>query len=174
MSLARRLAFAVLGITLGASGGGVAGLLAGLAYTEIAATSGFEGYSGFVVAFWMLGGVVIGMIAGLVVAHRYVRTRAQLRSRVLFRYKYVMPNTISCAPDLKLLRVFFIEPPAERKSATVAIEEKKETTMMKNFSLVILGAALGFGAHGAHRRRRIRCGVAAVSTAGRHTWPMMA
>jgi hypothetical protein len=75
MSLARRLAFAVLGIALGASGGGVLGLLAGLAYTEIAATSGFEGYSGFVVAFWMLGGVVIGMIVGLVVAHRYVRTR---------------------------------------------------------------------------------------------------
>ena len=71
MSLARRLAFAVLGIALGSSGGGVAGLLAGLAYTEIAGTSGFEGYSGFVVAFWILGGVVIGMIAGLVVAYRW-------------------------------------------------------------------------------------------------------
>ncbi len=75
MSLARRLAFAVLGLTLGSAGGGVAGLLAGLAYTEIAATSGFEGYSGFVVAFWMLGGVVIGMIAGLVVAYRMARPR---------------------------------------------------------------------------------------------------
>lgn len=76
MSLARRLAFAVLGITLGASGGGVAGLLGGLAYTEIAHTSGFEGYSGFVVAFWMLGGIVLGMIAGLVVAHRFVKSRS--------------------------------------------------------------------------------------------------
>lgn len=75
MSLARRLAFAVLGLTLGSAGGGVAGLLAGLAYTEIAFTSGFEGYSGFVVAFWMLGGVVIGMIAGLVVAYRMASPR---------------------------------------------------------------------------------------------------
>jgi uncharacterized BrkB/YihY/UPF0761 family membrane protein len=75
MSLVRRLAFAVLGIALGASAGGVAGLLAGLAYTEIAATSGFEGYSGFVVAFWMLGGVVIGMIAGLFVAYKFAKPR---------------------------------------------------------------------------------------------------
>jgi hypothetical protein len=71
MSIARRLAFSVLGITLGSSGGGIAGLLAGLAYTEIAATSGFEGYSGFVVAFWILGGVAIGMIVGLVVAYKF-------------------------------------------------------------------------------------------------------
>ena len=75
MSMARRLGFALLGMTLGSAGGGVAGLLAGLAYTEIAATSGFEGYSGFVVAFWMLGGVVIGMIVGLVVAYRWVKPR---------------------------------------------------------------------------------------------------
>ena len=75
MSLARRLGFAVLGLTLGASAGGVAGLLGGLAYTEIARTSGFEGYSGFVVAFWMLGGIVLGMIAGLVVAHKLVKSR---------------------------------------------------------------------------------------------------
>ena len=73
MSLARRLGFAALGITLGALAGGVLGLLGGLAYTEIAATSGFEGYSGFVVAFWMLGGVVIGMIVGLVVAYRWAK-----------------------------------------------------------------------------------------------------
>lgn len=73
--MARRLAFAVLGITLGSSGGGIAGLLAGLAYVEIAATSGFEGYSGFVVAFWILGGVLIGMIAGLVVAYKLAGTR---------------------------------------------------------------------------------------------------
>ena len=75
MSIARRLAFAALGITLGSSGGGIAGLLAGLAYTEIAATSGFEGYSGFVVAFWILGGVAIGMIVGLVVAYKFSRPR---------------------------------------------------------------------------------------------------
>jgi hypothetical protein len=75
MSIARRLAFAVLGLTLGSSGGGVAGLLAGLAYIEIAGTSGFEGYSGFVVAFWILGGVVLGMIAGLAVAYGLARSR---------------------------------------------------------------------------------------------------
>lgn len=73
MSLARRLGIAVLGITFGASGGGIAGLLAGLAYIEIAGTSGFEGYSGFVVAFWILGGIVVGMIAGLVVAYKFAR-----------------------------------------------------------------------------------------------------
>mgnify|MGYP001344898001 CR=1 FL=1 len=70
MSTARRLAFSVLGIILGSSGGGVLGLLGGLAYTEIAATSGFEGYSGFVVAYWILGGIAIGMIAGLVIAYK--------------------------------------------------------------------------------------------------------
>ena len=75
MSIARRLGFAVLGLTLGSSGGGIAGLLAGLAYIEIAETSGFEGYSGFVVAFWILGGVVLGMIAGLVVAYRWAKPR---------------------------------------------------------------------------------------------------
>ena len=73
MSLARRLGFALLGITLGSSGGGLAGLLGGLAYTGIAGTSGFEGYSGFVVAFWILGGIMLGMIAGLVVAYRFAR-----------------------------------------------------------------------------------------------------
>jgi AraC-like DNA-binding protein len=75
MSLARRLGFAALGITLGALAGGVLGLLSGLAYTEIAYTSGFEGYSGFVVAFWMLGGVTIGMIVGLVFAYKLARAR---------------------------------------------------------------------------------------------------
>ena len=75
MTLARRLGLAALGIVLGSAGGGVAGLLAGLAYIEIANTSGFEGYSGFVVAFWMLGGITIGMILGLVVAYRFARKR---------------------------------------------------------------------------------------------------
>jgi hypothetical protein len=76
MSIARRLGIALLGITLGSSGGGIAGLLGGLAYTELADTSGFEGYSGFVVAFWILGGVLIGMIGGLVVAYRFARPRS--------------------------------------------------------------------------------------------------
>jgi len=75
MKLARRLGLAALGLVLGSAGGGVAGLLAGLAYVEIANTSGFEGYSGFVVAFWILGGVALGMIMGLVVAYRFARKR---------------------------------------------------------------------------------------------------
>lgn len=75
MTLARRLGLAALGLVLGSSGGGVAGLLAGLAYVEIANTSGFEGYSGFVVAFWILGGVTLGMILGLVFAYRFARKR---------------------------------------------------------------------------------------------------
>jgi len=75
MSIARRLAFAVLGLALGAAGGGVIGLLAGLAYIEIAGTSGFEGYSGFVVAFWIMGGITIGMIGGLAVAYKLARPR---------------------------------------------------------------------------------------------------
>jgi hypothetical protein len=74
--LARRLGLAALGIVLGSAGGGIAGLLAGLAYVEIANTSGFEGYSGFVVAFWLLGGVTLGMILGLIVAYRFARKRS--------------------------------------------------------------------------------------------------
>ena len=73
MSIARRLGFAVLGLTLGSSGGGIAGLLAGLAYIEIAETSGFEGYSGFVVAYWMLGGILVGLFAGLIVGLKLAR-----------------------------------------------------------------------------------------------------
>jgi hypothetical protein len=67
MSTGRTIAFALVGLLLGGVAGGGMGLLGGLAYTELAATSGFEGYSGFVVAGWMLAGIVIGLIAGLVV-----------------------------------------------------------------------------------------------------------
>ena len=54
MSVAGRAALALLGLVLGGVAGGVVGLLGGLAYTELAGTSSFEGYSGFVVAFWIL------------------------------------------------------------------------------------------------------------------------
>ena len=57
----------------GAMAGAVAGVLGGLGYTELANTSGFEGYSGFVVAFWMLAGTAIGMIFGLIVAYKLAR-----------------------------------------------------------------------------------------------------
>ena len=66
MSAARRFGFALLGLVLGGAIGGGLGLLGGLAYTELANTSGFEGYAGFVVVAWMLCGIVIGLIAGLV------------------------------------------------------------------------------------------------------------
>lgn len=66
MSAGRTIGFALLGLLLGGFAGGGLGLLGGLAYTELADTSGFEGYSGFTVAYWMLGGIIFGMIAGLV------------------------------------------------------------------------------------------------------------
>jgi len=66
MSAGRSFGYAAVGLVAGAIAGGGIGLLGGLAYTELAATSGFEGYSGFVVACWMLGGIVIGLIAGLI------------------------------------------------------------------------------------------------------------
>ena len=75
MSSAHRFAYAMLGITVGASAGAVVGLLAGLAHIEIAGTSGFEGYSGFVVAFWLLSGVMIGMVAGVLIAYKFVTKR---------------------------------------------------------------------------------------------------
>ena len=74
MATGRRIGFAVLGLLLGGVLGGGAGLLGGLGYTQLAETSGFEGYSGYVVAMWMLIGIVIGMIAGLITG--VVRSRA--------------------------------------------------------------------------------------------------
>jgi hypothetical protein len=66
MSTGRKIGFALLGLVLGGVVGCGLGLLGGLAYTELTSTSGFEGYSGFVVAYWMLCGIVLGLIAGLV------------------------------------------------------------------------------------------------------------
>jgi hypothetical protein len=65
MAIGRSIGFAVLGLLLGGMLGGGAGLLGGLGYTQMAETSGFEGYSGYVVAMWMLAGILIGMIAGI-------------------------------------------------------------------------------------------------------------
>ena len=73
MSMVRRVGFALLGMLLGAIAGAVAGLLGGLGYTELVQTPGFEGYSGFVVAFWLLAGTAIGMIFGLIVAYKLSR-----------------------------------------------------------------------------------------------------
>jgi hypothetical protein len=55
---------------LGALIGAAIGLLGGLGFTTLAATSSFEGYSGYVVALWMLAGILIGMITGAVIGLR--------------------------------------------------------------------------------------------------------
>lgn len=50
--------------------GGLLGLLGGLGWTKLAATSGFEGYSGFVVVYWLAGGILLGLAAGIYAAVR--------------------------------------------------------------------------------------------------------
>jgi hypothetical protein len=53
--------FALLGLVLGAIGGAVLGVGAGLAWIEIFKTTGFEGYSGMLVFFtFMPAGAIIG------------------------------------------------------------------------------------------------------------------
>ncbi len=57
---------AVIGLLMGGLAGGIIGILGGLGYTNLASTTSFEGYSGFVVVFWMLAGILLGMIIGFV------------------------------------------------------------------------------------------------------------
>lgn len=64
---------AILGLILGTALGAGAGLLGGLAYTMLAGTSSFEGYSGFVVVAWMLAGGFLGAIVGTIVGARWGR-----------------------------------------------------------------------------------------------------
>jgi hypothetical protein len=66
MTTGRKIATVILSPLIG----GLLGFLGGLAWTELAATSGFEGYSGFVVVYWLLAGLVLGLIAGLIAAFR--------------------------------------------------------------------------------------------------------
>ena len=68
MTNARSVGLGILGLLLGGAVGGGVGLLGGLAYTSLASTSGFEGYSGFVVVYWILTGIVLGLIAGSILA----------------------------------------------------------------------------------------------------------
>jgi hypothetical protein len=76
MSAGRTFGFGLLGAVIGAATGAGAGLLGGLGYTELMQTSSFEGYSGFVVGFWMLGGLVVGLIAGIPIAIKLSRHRS--------------------------------------------------------------------------------------------------
>jgi hypothetical protein len=66
MSTGRKIACVLLGPLTG----GFLGFLGGLVWIELVGTTGFEGYSGFVVAYWLLAGVVSGLIAGLFMAIR--------------------------------------------------------------------------------------------------------
>jgi hypothetical protein len=66
--------FALLGLVLGAIGGAVLGIGAGLAWTEIFKTTDFEGYSGMLVFFTfmpigaIIGGLGCAVLFGLMVA----------------------------------------------------------------------------------------------------------
>jgi hypothetical protein len=56
---------ALLGLFLGAIGGAVLGIGAGLAWVEVFKTTNFEGYSGMLVVLgFMPGGAMIGAVAG--------------------------------------------------------------------------------------------------------------
>jgi hypothetical protein len=73
MPAGRAIGFALIGVLAGGALGGGAGVLSGLAYTSFAETSNFEGYSGYVVAFWMLAGIFLGVIAGIITGARLAR-----------------------------------------------------------------------------------------------------
>jgi hypothetical protein len=79
MNIGAKVGFGLLGFLLGGVAGTGAGLCLGLAYTTLADTSGFEGYSGFVVAYWMLGGLLAGAIGGAILLPRYVGKRRQAK-----------------------------------------------------------------------------------------------
>ena len=66
MSAGSKIAFGLLGLVAGAVAGGAIGLGGGLAWTELMNTPSFEGYSGFVVFYWILAGVLLGAAAGLI------------------------------------------------------------------------------------------------------------
>ncbi len=75
MSAARTFGFALLGAVIGAATGAGLGLLGGLGHTELASVSGFEGYSGFVVAYWMLAGCVLGLLVGIFAGVKLARRK---------------------------------------------------------------------------------------------------
>ena len=66
MTTGRKIGIVILAPLIG----GFAGFLGGLVWTELAATSGFEGYSGFVVVYLLIGGFILGLITGLIAAFR--------------------------------------------------------------------------------------------------------
>lgn len=77
MSAGRTFGLGLLGAVAGGASGGGLGLLGGLAYTSLADVSGFEGLSGYAVAFWMLGGIVLGLILGIVAGVALARRKGR-------------------------------------------------------------------------------------------------
>jgi hypothetical protein len=59
-----KFGYGILGAFPGAVGGGLLGLGGGLAWITLAATSSFEGHSGFVAGYWIPGGFALGMNVG--------------------------------------------------------------------------------------------------------------
>jgi hypothetical protein len=66
MTTGRKIGIVILSPRIG----GLLSFLGGLAWTELAADSGFEGYSGFVVVYWLFAGLILGLAAGLIAAFR--------------------------------------------------------------------------------------------------------
>lgn len=75
MGAGRTFGLSLLGAVAGGATGGGLGLLAGLAYTSLADVSGFEGLSGYTVAFWILGGIVLGLILGTIAGAMLARRK---------------------------------------------------------------------------------------------------
>lgn len=69
----QKLARAVVGMLAGTALGAGAGLVGGLAYTTLAGTSNFEGYSGYVVVAWLILGGFLGAIVGTIIGARWGR-----------------------------------------------------------------------------------------------------
>lgn len=80
MTAARAITLIVLGIILGGAVGAGLGMAGGLAYTTLAHTSNFEGQSGYVVAFWMLLGIILGALAGPFIALKLGRRMSRPNS----------------------------------------------------------------------------------------------
>jgi hypothetical protein len=70
MALGHKIGLLLIGLLAGGIAGGLVGLCAGLAHTQLASVSGFEGYSGYMVAYWILAGIAFGALVGIVLAVR--------------------------------------------------------------------------------------------------------
>lgn len=75
MSAAISFGLGLLGAIICAATGAGLGLLGGLGYTELASVSGFEGYSGFVVGYWILAGLVLGILIGFFAGMKLARRK---------------------------------------------------------------------------------------------------